>query len=57
VVKHCGIVHEYLGTEIDYTEKGKVIFGMNVENMIRDFPKKLKSTDIAKMPACNGLFN
>jgi hypothetical protein len=45
--------------EIDYTEKGKVIFGMinYVENMIRDFPEKLKSTDIAKMPAGDGLFN
>jgi hypothetical protein len=59
VVHHCGKVHEYLGMEIDYTEKGKVIFGMikYVENMIKDFPEKLKSTDIVKMPAGNGLFN
>jgi hypothetical protein len=28
-----------------------------VENMIKDFPEKLKSTDIAKTPAGDGLFN
>jgi hypothetical protein len=45
--------------EIDYTKKGKVIFGMikYVENMIKASPKKLKSTDIAKTPANDGLFN
>jgi hypothetical protein len=45
--------------EIDDSEKGKVTFGMikYVENMIRDFPEKLKSNDIAKMPAGNGLFS
>jgi hypothetical protein len=46
--------------EIDYTQKGIVIFGMMikyVENMIRDFPEKLKSTDVAKTPAGDGLFN
>jgi hypothetical protein len=51
VVNHGGKVHEYLGVEI--------IFGMikYVENMIKDFPKKLKSTDIPKTPAGGGLFN
>jgi hypothetical protein len=59
VVTHRGKIHEYLGMEIDYTEKGKVIFGMikYVENMIKDFPMKLKSTDIAQTPAGDGLFN
>jgi hypothetical protein len=59
VINHRGKVHEYLGMEIDYTERGKVIFGMikYVQNMIRDFPDKLKSIDIAKTPAGNGLFN
>jgi hypothetical protein len=59
VVNHCGKVHEYLGMEIDYTKKGKVIFGMikYVQNMIRDFPQTLKSTDNAMMPAGDGLFN
>jgi hypothetical protein len=59
VVNHCGKVHEYLCMEIDYAEKGKVIFGMikYVEDMIKDFPEKLKSTDIAEMPAGDGLFN
>jgi hypothetical protein len=53
------VIHEYLGMEIDYSERGKVIFGMikYVENMINDFPVKLKSTDVAKMPAGEGLFN
>jgi hypothetical protein len=50
---HCKVHAEYLGMKIDYTEKGKVIFGLikYVENMIRDFPEKLKSTDVAKIPA------
>lgn len=29
----------------------------DVENMIKDLPMKLKSTDIAKTPAGKGLFN
>ena len=59
VVTHRGKIHEYLGMEIDYSEKGKVSFGMikYVENMIRDFPEKLKSTDVAMTPAGDGLFN
>ena len=59
VTSHCGKIHEYLGMEIDYTESGKVKFGMikYVANMLEDFPEKMKNTDIAKMPAGNGLFN
>ena len=59
VVSHCGMIHEHLGMEIDYTIKGKVIFGMikYVENLIEDFPVKHKSMDVAKMPAGKGLFN
>jgi len=58
-VSHRGKIHEYLGMEIDYSQKGKVIFGMinYVENMIEDFPMKLKSTDVAQTPAGDGLFN
>jgi hypothetical protein len=39
--------------------KGKVKIGMieYVENMPKDFPGKLKSTDTAIMPASNGLFD
>jgi hypothetical protein len=57
VGSHHGKVHKYLGMEIDYSEKGKVIFGMikYVENMINDFPEKLTSTDVVKMPAGDGL--
>ena len=45
--------------EINCDEKGKVKFGMtaHVENMIKDFPVKLKSADVAKMPAGNGQLN
>ena len=45
--------------KIDYTERGKVNFGMinYVENVIKDFPEKLKSTDTAIAPAGGGLFN
>eukprot|EP00978_Attheya_sp_CCMP212_P044901 scaffold326348_cov39-Attheya_sp.AAC.1 len=59
VVQHRGKTHEYQGMEIDYTRKGKVIFGMikYVENMIKDFPEELKSTDTARTPAGDGLFN
>ena len=45
--------------KIDNTEKGKVKFGMinYVENIIKDFPMKLQSTDIAtKAPAGECLF-
>ena len=59
VVSHRGKIHEYLGMEIDYSQKGKVIFGMikYVENMIEDFPVKLKITDTANSPAGDGLFD
>jgi hypothetical protein len=45
--------------EIDYTEKGKVIFGMikYVQDMLDDFPQKFKSTETARTPAGDGLFN
>jgi hypothetical protein len=44
--------------EINCDEKGKVKFGMtaHVENMIKDFPVKLKSADVAKASAGAGLF-
>ncbi len=59
VVNHHGKIHKYLGMEIDYSKKGKVIFGMikYVKNMIYDFPHKLKSINTAMTPAGNGLFN
>ena len=47
------------GHEKWVTEEGKVTLGMTkvVENMMKDFPEKLKSTDAAKTPAGNGLFS
>ena len=48
LVNHIGKVHGYLGMEINYImETEKVMFGMikYVENMIKAFPEKLKSTE------------
>ena len=56
---HGGTRYDYLGMELDYSVKGKVKINITkyVENMIKDFPEKIKSTDTAIMPASNGLFN
>ncbi len=59
VTTHRGKIHQYLGMEIDYTKKGKVIIGMKkyVLDMLENFPQKFKSTETARTPAGNGLFN
>jgi hypothetical protein len=59
VVSHRGKKHDYLGMELDYSEDGKVKIGMinYVENMLKDFPEKLKETDTSKTPAGDDLFN
>jgi hypothetical protein len=59
VVIHQGKIHDYLGMEIDFSEKGKVKIGMTkyVESMLEVFPKKIKSTDTAVTPASDDLFN
>ena len=56
---HRGKVHDYLGMEIDYTEKGKVKIGMikYVASMLEDFPQLFKKTDTAVTPASDTLFN
>jgi hypothetical protein len=47
VAIHRGKKHDYLGMEIDFSEKGKVKIGMTeyVESMLEVFPEKIKSTD------------
>jgi hypothetical protein len=57
VMIHWGRIHEYLGMEIDYGMEGKVKIGMikYVENMLKDFTEKMKSTDSATTPASNGV--
>jgi hypothetical protein len=59
VAIHRGKKHDYLGMELDFSEKGKVKIGMTeyVESMLEVFPEKLKSTDTAVTPASDGLFN
>jgi hypothetical protein len=59
VAIHQGKIHDYLGMEIDFSEKGKVKIGMTeyVESMLEVFPEKMKSTDTAVTLASNGLFN
>jgi hypothetical protein len=59
VAIHQGKIHDYLGMEIDFSEKGKVKIGMTeyVESMLEVFPEKIKSTDTAVTPASDGLFN
>jgi hypothetical protein len=50
VVTHHGKANEYLGMDIDYTKKGKVIVGMTkyVEKMINDFPRNSKALTLLK---------
>jgi hypothetical protein len=59
VAIHRGKIHDYLGMEIDFSEKGKVKIGMTkyVESMLEVFPQKMKSTDTVVTPASDGLFN
>jgi hypothetical protein len=59
VAIHRGKIHDYLGMEIDFSEKGKVKISMTeyVESMLEVFPEKIKSTDNAVTPASDGLFN
>mgnify|MGYP002176679840 FL=1 len=59
VTAHRGKIHQYLGMEIDYSEDNKVKINMSkyVEDMLNDFPQKFKSTEVAKTPAGDGLFN
>jgi hypothetical protein len=59
VVIHRGKIHDYLGMEIDFSEKGKVKMGMTeyVESMLEVFPEKIKSTDTVVTPASDDLFN
>jgi hypothetical protein len=51
--------YDYLGMELDFTEKSKVKIGMTkyVESMLEVFPEKIKSTDTAVTPASDGLFH
>ena len=55
-----GKLHEYLVITLDFILKGEVKVRMDnyvEENMMRNFPHKLNSTDMAIMPAGNNLFN
>jgi hypothetical protein len=59
VTTHHGKIHKYLGIELDYTKDGIVKIGMikYVENMLNEFPGKLRSTEKATSPAGDSLFN
>jgi hypothetical protein len=59
VAIHRGKKNDYLGMELDLSEKGKVKIGMTeyVASMLEAFPEKLKSTDTAVTPASDGLLN
>jgi hypothetical protein len=59
VAIHQGKKHDYLGMELDFSEKGKVKIGTTkyVASMLEVFPEKLKSTDTAVTPASDALFN
>jgi hypothetical protein len=58
VAIHWGKKHDYLGMELDFSEKGKVKIGMTeyVASMLEVFPEKLKSADTAVTPASDDLF-
>ena len=55
---HRGKVHDYLGMNFDYSEKGKVKIDMisYVKDMLEEFPKKLQENEVAAMPAADNLF-
>ena len=59
VAIHRGKKHDYLGMELNFSEKGKVKIGMTqyVASIPEVRPEKLKSTDTAVTPASDGLFN
>jgi hypothetical protein len=54
-----GQIHDYLGMELDYRKQGELKINTTkyVENMLNDFPVKLRKKDMAKMPAGDHLFN
>ena len=54
-----GKVHEYLGMTFDYSKKGTIQVGMveYVENMLKDFPRKLGANEVSPTPATDKLFN
>jgi hypothetical protein len=56
VAIHRGKIQDYLGMEIDFSEKGKVKTKYG-ESMLEVFPEKIKSTDTLVTPASDGLFN
>ena len=58
VTQHQGKVHDYLGMNFDFSEKGKVIVDMiaYVKAMLDDFHIKLKDDDAAPTPAPDNLF-
>ena len=59
VVAVRGPKHDYLGMLFDFSEKGKVRIGMQkyVQEMIEEFPTKIKSTDLSQTPANEQLFD
>jgi hypothetical protein len=54
-----GKVHEYLGMTFDYSKKGTIQVAMveYVENMLKDFPRKLGANKVSTTPATDKLFN
>ena len=54
-----GKVHDYLGMQLDYRKKGQLDICMEKyeKSMIEEFPIKMGSKDVARMPAANSLFN
>ena len=59
VKAHRGKLHDYLGMNFDYSEKGKVHIDMKsyVEDMINEFPIEMNKTSRASTPAAENLFD
>ena len=53
-----GKIHNYLGTEFNFSRPGHVIIGMTqyMKAMVDDFPMKFKPSDTAQTPAASDLF-
>ena len=58
VTQHRGKVHDYLGMNFDFSDKGKVKIDMidYVKAMLDEFPVELKDDDTAPTPAPENLF-
>jgi hypothetical protein len=54
----CGKIHNYRRIKLDYRKQGELKVNMTkyIDNMLNNFPEKLRKKDVAKTPARDNLF-